>query len=248
MGFFIEQHRLSNTSYSQLFGDILQRDSCEDLRKYVSTKDSLLVLLNVCFEKPLAVIRSEKSGSHVPSAQLEVHGINPMNSYSSQRKLESARYGIMSKKNKLVSLKLDDHPNFHQARENLQGELENARRAYSKEIAHYSGLKDIPMERLMTVHSLELQLQGFRVIDVLVKFNKDLLNLQDQSDVIRAMRWLWRSRGRHYRLVYDEELQPRYHKESLMLAKFFILYSESNQADTDALFDLISEYYRNFSD
>ena len=157
----MEQHRLSNTSYSQLFWDILQRDSCEDLRKYVSTKDSLLMLLNVSFEKPLAVIRSEKSGTSTPLAHLEAHGINSMNSYSSQRKLEIARYSIISKKNQLASLKLDDHANFHHVRDNLQRELEHARRAYSKEIARFSGQKDMPMERLMTVNSLELQLQGF---------------------------------------------------------------------------------------
>lgn len=240
--------------YSELFGDILQRKSSEALREYISGKECTVMLLNVCFERPLAIIRSEKNASSPVSkastaAHLLVYGVNPLNSYSTQRKLEIARQDITSKKNQLdernqeeASLKAaksksEDVTNTHLAVERLKRELETSRTAYVQEILQASSQKEVLTERPMTTTALELQHQGFKVIEILMKYNRSHI----QNDVLRALRWLWRSRGRHYRLLYEEEIQPRYFMESYTLAKFLIAYSKANPADIDVLFDLISK-------
>merc|ERR1712194_523398 len=91
--------------------------------------------------------------------------------------------------------------------------------------------------RRMTVSALELQHQGFKIVDILASLNSEYLG--NQNDIVRALRWLWRSRGRHYRLLHEEEIPPRYHCESLVLGKFLVSYSQANEHDTDVLFDLI---------
>jgi transformation/transcription domain-associated protein len=73
--------------------------------------------------------------------------------------------------------------------------------------------------------------------DILASLNSEYLG--NQNDIVRALRWLWRSRGRHYRLLHEEEIPPRYHCESLVLGKFLVSYSQANEHDTDVLFDLI---------
>ena len=73
--------------------------------------------------------------------------------------------------------------------------------------------------------------------EILASLNSQYL--ENQNDVVRALRWLWRSRGRHYRLLHEEEIPPRYHCESLALGKFLVSYSQANPTDTDVLFDLI---------
>jgi hypothetical protein len=242
VGFFLDSHRLSNPVYSELFRDVLQRECATDLRDYLKTKESIVMLLNTCFERPLALIRSEKTQSSSGlSTSLEVYGINTLNSYSAQRKLEIARYDIVSKRSKLAKLKQDNGPQVRKTADLLEEELKKARLSYSNEISKHDIKEDTSSERPMTTHALELQHQGFCVINILVQANEGYLNLEDQNDIIKALRWLWRSRGRHYRLVNEEEIQPRYHRESLMLANFLISYSKANPSDVDILFDLIRE-------
>lgn len=206
------------------------------------------MLLNVCFERPLAIMRSEKNNLSSPAsksnplAYLEGHGINPKNSYSFQRKLEVARYEMITKKNQLAKLKAEETPESHEMRDNLKKELNGLRAAYSKEISSVSSQRETATDRPMTMNALELQHQGFNIVDILVKHNNGHLDSQTQNDVTRALRWLWRSRGRHYRLLYEDEIQPRYYSESSMMASFLISYSETNPTDIDILFDLISEY------
>ncbi|KAL3798859.1 hypothetical protein HJC23_004647 [Cyclotella cryptica] len=248
VGFFLEEHRLCNPLYSELFVDILQRKSSDALREYISGKECTVMLLNVCFERPLAIIRSEKNASSPVSKanttdHLAVYGVNPLNSYSAQRKLEIARQDIASKKN-LLDLKNQEEASLKAAKlksedvtkavERLKRELENARTAYSQEILQASSQKEVLTARPMTTIALELQHQGFKVIEILMLHNKII-----QNDVLRAFRWLWRSRGRHYRLLYEEEIPWRYSLESLTLAKFLMAYSEAHPSDIDVLFDLI---------
>jgi hypothetical protein len=242
VGFFIDAHRLSNPIYSELFRDLLQRECAKDLRDYLKTKESIVMLLNTCFERPLALIRSEKTQiSPGLSTNLEVYGINSLNSYSIQRKLEVARLDIMTKRSKLTKLKQDDGPQVRKTADLLEEELDRARLSYSNEISKHAAKEDTPTERPMTTNALELQYQGFSIINILVQANEGYLNLEEQNDIIKALRWLWRSRGRHYRLVNEEEIQPRYHRESFMLANFLISYSTANPSDVDILFDLIRE-------
>ena len=61
VGFFF--HRLKNPVYSELFHDIVLHDESSSLRKHLSGRQCSITLLNVCFERPLAIIRSEKTPS-----------------------------------------------------------------------------------------------------------------------------------------------------------------------------------------
>ena len=111
------------------------------------------MLSNVCFEVPLAILRSEKTSTSEgkpPTSSLAVYGINGWNSPSSQRKLEVARQDIEMKKNvfnmktqeeakaqKLLQSKETDEPKIseyraavkaaHEAVERAKRELEEAR-------------------------------------------------------------------------------------------------------------------------
>jgi len=257
VGFLLEEHRLCNPLYSSLFQDILKRDDTASLRKYLSANS--VMLLNVCFERPLAIIRSEKTIRSEPvSSSLAVYGINEWSSPSAQRKLELARQDIEMKKKflalktqeearsqKTIQTKVDDsYSSEYQAAaqasreavERAKRELEDARKAYVRDVSQASSQSNVP-DKPMTVSALELQHQGFKIVEILTSLNPQYL--ESQNDVVRALRWLWRSRGRHYRLLHEEEIPPRYHCESLALGNFLVSYSQANPSDTDVLFDLI---------
>jgi len=88
----------------------------------------------------------------------------------------------------------------------------------------------------MGVSHLELQKQGFKIVKILSSLDSDYL--QDSS-INRMLRWLWRSRGRHLRLIHDESVPPRYHEESRDLGQFLVNYSRAHPNEVDVLFDLI---------
>ena len=227
------------------------------------------MLLNVCFDRPLQIIRSEKLSSpdgKPISSPLAIYGINEWRSPSAQRKFEIARQDIEMKK-KFLALKTqeevrsqkelqpksnDTHllehqailQNAHDAVVRAKLELEEARSAYTKEVTRAGELSNA-LEKSMTVQALELQHQGFQIVEILSTF--DTQYLRNQSDIVRALRWLWRSRGRHYRLLHEEEIPPRYHGESTALGKFLVAYSQVNPFDTDVLFDLIRIFLHPFS-
>ena len=68
--------RLKTPIYSELFLSLIQLEESAPLRIFLSNKPSSVMILNVCFERPLAIIRSEKSSSGGLStrASLPVHG------------------------------------------------------------------------------------------------------------------------------------------------------------------------------
>lgn len=92
-------------------------------------------------------------------------------------------------------------------------------------------------EQQMNVSALELQHQGFKIVETLASLHPQYL--ENQDEIVRALRWLWRSRGRHYRLLHEEEIPPRYQCESLALGKLLVSYAKANLGDIDALFDSI---------
>ena len=151
------------------------------------------MLLNVCFERPLAIIRSEKSSTPEGkpiSSSLAVYGINERSSPSAQRKLEVARQNIEMKKNflalktqeevrtqKTLQSKMDDpksseYQAMAQAAREAVGrakrELEEARNAYGSMSQASSQSNDdekgIATQRPMTISALELQHQGFKIV------------------------------------------------------------------------------------
>ncbi len=229
---------------------MLKRGDTVLLRDYVSTNSGML--LNICFDRPLHIIRSEKTSA--PEGKVAVYGIYEWSSPSTQRKLEVARQEIEMKKKSLAlksqeearmqKAKSDDsNPEYRstmqtarEAVERAKKELDEAKNAYAVSVSQLSQ-SNVPDEGYMTITSLELQHQGFKIVEILTSLNPEYL--RNQNDVVRALRWLWRSRGRHYRLLHEEEIPPRYHYESSALGKFLVSYSQANPSDTDVLFDLI---------
>lgn len=265
VGFFLEDHRLCNPVYSSLFRDILIREDTVLIRKYLSENSAMLI--NVCFDRPLQIIRSEKPSApdgKPTSSPLAMYGINESRSPSAQRKLEAARQDIEMKK-KFLALKAQeesrslkdnqsksDDKNLIEATDQTahdvvaraKRELEEARSAYVREVSRAGALSNA-LEKPMTLHALELQHQGFQIIEILSTLDSQYL--LNQHDIIRALRWLWRSRGRHYRLLHEEEIPPRFHGESMTLGKVLVTYSQVNPSDTDILFDLIRIFLHPFS-
>ncbi len=252
VSFFLQEHRLCNPVYSNLFQDMLKREDTVLLRDYLSANSGML--LNICFGRPLLILRSDKTS---PEGTVAVYGINEWGSPSTQRKLEVARQEIEVKKKsvaqksqeearmqKAFQSKSDDsNPEYRstmqtarEAVERARKELDEAKNAYAVSVSQLSQ-SNVSCEGYMTITSLELQHQGFKIVEILTSLNPQYL--RNQNDVVRALRWLWRSRGRHYRLLHEEEIPPRYHCESSALGKFLVSYSQANPSDTDVLFDLI---------
>ena len=89
----------------------------------------------------------------------------------------------------------------------------------------------------MVVDSLEVQLQGFLIVLTLLEYDPSYFNTH--NDIVRAFRWLWRSKGRFLRLQHEEAVAPRFHDESKMLASFLMSYAKSSyNEDLDILFEV----------
>ena len=128
------------------------------------------MLLNVCFERPLAIIRSEKTSTpdgKPISSSLAVYGINEWSSPSAQRKLEVARQNIEVKKKFLTSKtqeearsqkalqpKTADDPKSSESQTMARAareavvratrELEEARHSYANIMSHASSQSSVP--------------------------------------------------------------------------------------------------------
>lgn len=179
VNFFFQ--RLKTPMYSELLQNMVQFEESHAFRAHLGEKQCSVMILNVCFERPLAIIRSEKSpsGSAPTRNSISIHGIG------------------------------------------------------SHAAAATEG-----STRPMTVESLELQLQGFRLVQTLLARNAGYF--QDHNDIVRAFRWLWRSKGRFLRLQHEDVVSPRFHEESKMLASFLMSYAKtSTNEDLDILFELI---------
>lgn len=225
------------------------------------------MMINVCFDRPLQIIRSEKPSApdgKPTSSPLAMYGINESRTPSAQRKLEVARQDIETKK-KFLALKMQEETRplkdirsklvdetlleatdqtGHDFVARAKRDLEEARSAYIRELSRAGALSN-SLEKPMTLHALELQHQGFQIVEILSTL--DTRYLLNQHDIVRALRWLWRSRGRHYRLLHEEEIPPRFHGESMTLGKILVAYSQVNPSDTDVFFDLIRIFLYPFS-
>ena len=277
--FFINDHRFKNPIYSELVQDVVRRKECVELRKVLSSIECSNMLLNVCFETPLAIIRSEKGNSNSRNSSnsrtavdtLSMHGID----IDISGKRVQYKEDMKKKQDKLQSVKKE----LTKAEENLRKRMNdtnatdpaqmqrlvnNARDKVNRLKSQISNLeKDIKAietdfkskygsimkdseqvdsekkqdTRSMTLDSLELQYQGFSIIETLML--NDETYITNHHDVVRAFRWLWRSKGRHFRLLHEDALSPRYNGESRYLAKFLVNYSKTAPNDVDVLFDLL---------
>ena len=273
VGFFFQ--RLKAPIYSELFQQIVRLEECGALRQYLSGRQCSVMMLNVCFERPLAIIRSEKTNS---SSGVATPGKSPSHKTSTSEMFHLhgiqtstppiQREGIMRqdmevKKKKLAVLEQE----FVKAKNAMQSasgpaqqeatnqrnlaktalekgakELSDAKQRFAAEFARSGGKKDSPANpppapRPMSTESLELQHQGFMLVEALI--SNDDKYLQDHNDVVRAFRWLWRSKGRYLRLQHEDSVSPRYHEESKILVSFLMNYAKSFPNDVDVLFELI---------
>lgn len=142
------------------------------------------MLLSVCFERPLAIVRAERQSASdgKPFLQsLAVHGINEKNSPVIQRKLEVARHNIDLKKNVLddksqeeakarkdLQTKSDDPKKLSEQQAMAAIAVEKAAKDLNEARERYAAMcQPIPQpenEMQMTITALELQHQGFKII------------------------------------------------------------------------------------
>ena len=182
-GFFFP--RFKTPMYSELFQYIVELEDSVALREYLSTKQCSDLLVHVSFERPLAIIRSEKSTSGDSKSSLHLHGIGRQLNSGTDRESESLKP--------------------------------------------------------MNTEALEMQHQGLRLVNTLMMHDPTFL--KNHSDIVRASRWLWRSRGRLLRQQYEETVPPRFQDESKLLAMFRMSYAKvfPNEA-----IDIIFELFRVF--
>lgn len=271
VSFFFQ--RLKSPMYNELFQDIVGMKESESLRSYLSGRQCCVKILNVCFERPLAIIRSEKtSASSTPgkpspgvsdsSDIMSTHGIilDP-----GKQREALLRQDIEAKQKKLVVLQqeavrtkealqarvetlltsvegqdvADDAKRRHRAAQaavdKMQKELTERKQRYASDVAHPETLDS--SSKKMSVDALELQIQGFKLVKTLVKYNPTYLT--EHNDIVRAFRWLWRSKGRHLRLQHEELMPPRFHRESMLLGSLLVDYSKAFPSDVDVLFEML---------
>lgn len=279
VGFFFS--RLKTPLYSELFQDIVKFEDSKALREYLSGRQCSVTILNVCFERPLAIVRLEKTstggGGMVASKGstselLALHGLESTDGSKAAKEIR-LRQDLERKKRNVQALKqevahaqelvqsksaaadVNSSPDMRASLEEAKRQLKAAKGVYERGIKDFNESKqrytaevaqaqkaasmgDIgATTRPMNIESLELQHQGFRLVETLIENNKDYL--RDHNDVLRAFRWLWRSKGRYLRLQHEESLPPRYHRETKMLSSFLVDYARNFPDDVDVLFELI---------
>ncbi len=287
--FFVNDHRLKNPIYSDLLQDILKRPGSDSLRKKLSDNKWSTVILNVCFERPLAIIRAEKGGSSTSGSSrsqltngsprnaaeiLSMHGIN-IDLTGQGQKSAALRQVLEHKKEKLASATKDQTKvkdrleklrrsetsatpekaekikrSINNAKKQfdktqtlvtaLKKEVESTQEEYTNEMAKFNRESDRSDSRepprSMTFDALELQYQGFCLVETLI--DNDSSYISEHTDVVRAFRWLWRSKGRHFRLYHEDSMPPRFNGESRVLAQFLVNFAKTSN-DVDILFDLL---------
>lgn len=287
--FFINDRRLKNPIYSELLQDITRRKESSELRKHLSSTECSTILLNVCFERPLAIIRSEKgqSGASRQSGAsisprgnnfdaLTMHGIvmdapSKKTALEHQIKLKEEKLKVAKREEckakdmiekEVSSSSIASAPEKQHLAEALKQkhartlvlvdsadkELAVAREDYANELATLNNQQQADKQnddknilpKPMSFDTLELQLQGFALAAALME-NDDTYT-SEHHNLFRTFRWLWRSKGRHFRLLHEDVMPSRFVSESRYLAAFTVAYSKTAPADIEILFDLVRTF------
>jgi transformation/transcription domain-associated protein len=285
--FFINDRRLKNPIYSELLQDIARRKESSELRKHLSSTECSTILLNVCFERPLAIIRSEKgqSGSSRTSAPLRgnnfdaltMHGIvmdapSKKTALEHQIKLKEEKLKVVKKEEckakdmvekeikkassvtltpeqqRAVDALKQKHARTLVLMDSAEKELALAKEDYANELAtlntqsqadNFNDDKNSP-PKPMTFDSLELQHQGFVLAEALMSNDDNYTS--GHHNLFRTFRWLWRSKGRHFRLLHEDVMPSRFISESRHLATFTVAYSKTAPPDIVIVFDLVRTF------
>ena len=260
-------------------------EGSKPLREYISGRKCSATLLNVCFERPLGIIRSEQASaskstadssqpasSHSVSEILGLHGIRIGSStlkrdseeillqdievkqkkvHAVQKEVSRAKGNLQEKlAGKVVNT--ESHRVLDEARMKQKAaqasldkaikDLNDSKQRYAAEFAQSMNEGDKEAEgkdapHAMSFDALELQYQGLLLVQTLVANDKNFIC--DHSDVVKAFRWLWRSKGRYLRLQHEEYIPPRFHDESSLLASFLVSTASAFPKDVDILYELL---------
>lgn len=282
VSFFFQ--RLKAPIYSELFQHIIRLDECSELQQYLCGRQCSVMMLNVCFERPLAIIRSEKTStsgtspqakspsSSAPADIFTLHGIKSdaqgqremilrRDIDAKEKALQSLQQQVSKTKEAFGKAAASQHSSIpvpssvlsteeeakkaKAALEKAVKELNDAKQRLSTHLSqsstHHAATNPEPAgsvsPRPMNTESLELQHQGFLLVKALIDKNEKYL--EEHNDVVRAFRWLWRSKGRYMRLQHEDSVSPRFHGESRMLVVFLMNYTKAFPNDVDVLFELI---------
>lgn len=129
----------------------------------------------------------------------------------------------------------------HQAKAQAQAKLARAHSSAPSHSAQESSSS--PSSSLVSrtqYDALELHHQGLRIIRTISKLHRKWLAFQPV--LIDCLRKLWRAPARQQRVQSLGNLPIRYHSETKLLVKCFILYCRSKPEDAQALFDILSVF------
>ena len=260
--FFLSEQKLGNPSYIELFLDILQNKEASVLRDFIGCKP--LQVLRMCFERPISIIRAEKQQQTSKTSLsainlLTLHGVTSgsIHQQAARRDLETKekKMSIMLQAEQKAKSALQDAVNAktqssavlqtlkteHQkalsAYNSSQRDVTAAKSAAAKLSVDGSGL-DLPCTP-MTIDALEWQYQGMRIIEVLVENDSTFFEGTNHADVFQIYRLLWKSNGRHLRMIHEDPLPYKLKSESKFIAKLLVTYSKHHSDDIDILIDLL---------
>ena len=247
----------------------MRRHDADTLRRHFSGPDATRKILSLCFEKPLAIIRSEKSNTSTKITRsadeiLAQHGI-PKTKMTTGRKenvetmprrcdadrkprsqavLEKVKVGTSAasqKDGESHKKQHQSHPKGEKAikEASIHQKVNTNENAKSKPLTAPACSGNLERMAAMSEDTLELQYQGFKIISALMENNPDYLQEPYHADIVRTFRWLWHSKGRHLRLLHEELLPARYLIESKSISAVLMHYAKLKPSDADILFDLL---------
>ncbi len=254
---------------SEVLHSVLRRHDAATLRRHFSGPDATRKILSLCFEKPLAIIRSEKSNTSTKITRsadeiLAQHGIPKTKMTTgrqenvetmprrcdadrkprSQAVLEKIKVGTTAASQKGGESQKKQHqsrPTGEKAQKesSINQNVNTNETAKSKPLTTPASSGNLERMVAMNEDTLELQYQGFKIISALMENDHGYLQEPYHADIVRTFRWLWHSKGRHLRLLHEELLPARYLIESKSISSVLMHYAKLKPSDADILFDLL---------
>lgn len=268
ISFFLAEQSLTNESLNELMLDLLRNKDAQILRDYASGS-TMKVLGKCFERPISIIRAEKQQAPNLkrnPAELLAIHGINLSGGASLQqesllrRDMETKERRMTSKlkveqkakstyqaavsSNNLPQTSIQELKCQHQAALSAytasQREFATAKNAHmSAKSAKESAASKDSSALFMTIDALEWQYQGMKIVELLVENDADFFKNGSHSDVLMSYRLLWRSKGRHLRMLHEETLPPKFKMESELIAKLLISYSRQHPDDIDILYDLL---------
>ena len=217
--FFLNEKRLSSTSFSEFFQDLLNMPGSKSLRDFVSKKP--LQVLKLCFERSILIIQSEKKYQEAkktlsPLSLLTLHGIDT--SGVQQQHITALRRDLeLKKRNMKVQMEaeqkvknalqsaiaakeapavIQDHTEKHNKAMALYKKSQNdvglaqAALTASSSTSNDAAAKDLPALP-MSPDALEWLHQGLKIVQILVRHDEQFFDGTNHADLYQIYRLLW---------------------------------------------------------